>query len=136
MTTATLELPEEVVDDVMEYLGMKMRKSHIKQKLREVHPEISTTTIELLITAAKKKIVEVFKCDPQEFKGSAIEFYSSIIRNPKNPLKYRIICQQRLDCLLNLENIETDDPQEFADKIRSALGDIDETVTNATLDEA
>ena len=124
------EATDELIDQVAEWLGMKLRKSHIKVKLREVYPEIKICVIERLITLAKKRIIEIFHIDPQEFKGSSVEFYSSVIRDTEVPVKFRLVAQQRLDILLGLEHISSDDPNEYASKVQDALREMDGSLAN------
>jgi len=130
MSAEPIEATDELIDQVVEWLGMKCRKSHIKAKLREIYPEVNLPTIEKLITLAKKRIIEIFHCDPQEFKGSAVEFYSSIIRDVEVPIKFRIVAQTRLDSLLGLEQVTSDDPQEYASKVQDALREMDGSLAN------
>lgn len=126
---------EEVVDQVVEYLGMKMRKSHIKIKLRELlGEEIAINTIEHLISTARKRIVELYQVDVSEFKGSAIEFYSSVIRKDDVPLKYKLVAQQRLDILLGLEHTSLEDPQTYAQRVLDAMKEMNDTVPDKPMD--
>jgi len=129
MANEAVEVSDELVDQVAEWLGMKMRKSHIKAKLREIYPDVKICTMMRLITLAKARIIEVFNVDPNEFKGSSIEFYSAIIRG-EFPVKYKLVAQQRLDILLGLENVVTEDPQQFAQKIHDAMKEMDSSLAD------
>lgn len=128
------EVSEELVDQVVEYLGQRMRKSHIKAKLREIHPDVKICTVERLITLAKEKIMKLYQVDAEEFKGCSIEFYSMVIRDQKAPLKYRILCQQQLDRLLRLDEVVSEDPQGFAERVQEALKEMDGTIADKPLD--
>jgi hypothetical protein len=130
MANEAVEVSDELVDQVAEWLGMKLRKSHIKAKLREIYPDVKICTIMRLITLAKARIIEIFNVDPNEFKGLSIEFYSAIIRNPDSPIKYKLVAQQRLDILLGLENVVTEDPQQFAQKIHDAMKEMDSSLAD------
>jgi len=130
MANEAAEISDELVDQVAEWLGMKMRKSHIKAKLREIYPDVKICTMMRLITLAKARIVEIFNVDPNEFKGSSVEFYCSIIRDLEAPIKYKLVAQQRLDILLGLENVVTEDPQQFAQKIHDAMKEMDSSLAD------
>jgi hypothetical protein len=124
------EVTDELIDTVMEYIGKQMRKSHIKLKLREDFPDLKIHVIERLIKLAKQRIIEVYKVNPEHFKGCSIEFYASVLRDPDEGTKYKLIAQQRLDAMLGLENITSEDPTEFAQKVQDAMREMDETVAD------
>jgi len=119
-----------VVDAVVEWLGMKYRKSQIKFELAQINggKPLDPWTVEKIIHLARKKIRDIYHVDAIEFKGSSIEFYSSVIRNPKTPIKYKLVAQQRLDCLLGLEHLATDDPAVYAEKVKEAMKAMDASV--------
>lgn len=119
-----------VVDAVVEWLGKKYRKSQIKLELAQINGDkpLNPWTVERIIHLARKKIRDIYNIDAVEFKGSSIEFYSSIIRNPKASLKYKLIAQQRLDILLGLEHLATDDPVVYAEKVKEAMRAMDASV--------
>jgi hypothetical protein len=119
----------EVIDQVMEWIGMKWKKSMIKAELRKWFPDLKGMTAEFIISAARKKIKVLYKIDATEYKGKQIEFYESIIRG-KAKHRDKLTAAERLDKLLGLENISTDDPLITAQKIREALNKMDNTVSS------
>lgn len=118
---------DEIIDQVVEWLGRQWKTSQIKRSLREIDPNIKLGTIMTLMKFARQKIRVIYHADPNEFKGKAIEFYASIIRG-KYSLKYKLTAQQRLDALLGLEHIQIEDPALYAVKIMQALKQMDDSV--------
>jgi len=126
-----------VIDAVVEWLGMKYRKSQIKAELAEINggKPLNIWTFNAIVKAAKKKIRDIYHIDAVESKGSSIEFYSVIIRNPKMPIKYKLIAQQRLDALLGLEHLATDDPKVYAEKVTEAMKAMDASVDGSVKED-
>lgn len=116
----------ELIDDIVEWIGQKWTKSQIKKKLREL--KFTPRVMENLISLARLQIRSMYKIDPAEFKGSAIEFYCSVIRGQFD-IRYKIMCQERLDKLLGIEHIASEDPNAYADRILSAMAEADGSVT-------
>lgn len=123
-----------IIDNIVEWIGLKHTKSQIKAKLREANKNIDIKTIEGLISLARKKIRQLYKIDPLEFKGSAIEFYCSVIRG-EHDVRYKILCQERLDKLLGIDQIASEDPNTYADKVLQAMRQADGSVTGNVEDE-
>lgn len=120
-----------VIDAVVEWLGKKYRKSQIKLELAEINggKRLDPWVVERIISLARKKIRDIYHIDPIEFKGTSIEFYQSIIRHPKYSIKYKLIAQARIDALLGLEHLSSDDPTVYAAKVTEALKAMDKSVT-------
>ncbi len=118
---------EEIIDQVVEWLGRQWKPSMIKRSLREIDPKITLKICMRVIKLARQKIREIYHADPNEFKGQAIEFYASILRSGVS-LRYKLTAQQRLDALLGLEHIQTEDPALYAAKILAAMSQMDESV--------
>jgi len=133
----TLLVCDLVVDAVVEWLGMKYRKSQIKAELTEINGGVPLNiwTFNAIVKAAKKKIRDIYHVDAVESKGSSIEFYSAIIRNPKTAIKYKLVAQQRLDTLLGLEHLATDDPKIYAEKVAEAMKEMDASVDGTTKED-
>jgi len=108
---------EIVVDAVMEWISLKWTPSMIRRELREAFPDITFKTCNWFIGAAKRKIVKLHGIDPNEYKGSQIALYETIIRNPKTKTPDIIKAAERLDKLFGLENISNIDPEQLAEKI-------------------
>lgn len=127
-----------VVDAVVEWLGMKYRKSQIKAELAEINggKPLNIWTFNAIVRAAKIKLRDIYHVDAVESKGSSIEFYSAIIRKPKIAIKYKLIAQQRLDTLLGLENLATDDPKIYAEKVAEAMKAMDATVDGTAKEDS
>lgn len=119
-----------VIDAVVEWLGLKYRKSQIKLELAKINGgnPLDFHIVDRIISLAKEKIRDIYHVDAVEYKGSAIEFYQSIIRNPKIKIKYKLQAQQRLDTLLGLEHLATDDPKVYAEKVKEAMQAMDNSV--------
>ena len=106
----------------------------IKAELRDwFGDKLSAGLCNQIIEAARKKIRELYGVDAIEYKGSSIEFYQSVIRNPKAPIKFKLTAQERLDKLLGLESFSFDDPAVYAAKVAAAMKAADETVVAATI---
>lgn len=119
----------ELVEAVMEWIGMRWTKSMIKRELREYFgQDLSFMTCNFLIKAACLEIRKRYNINPQYYKGKQIEFYESIIRNRHEKTKDRLTAAERLDKLFGLENVSTEDPDVVASKIREALKEMDESV--------
>lgn len=123
-----------VVDAVVEWLGKKYKKSQIKLELAQINggKPLNPWVVEKIIHLARIKIRNIYHIDPVEFKGSSIEFYSSVIRNPKFSVKDKLVAQQRLDVLLGLEHLATDDPAVYAEKVKEAMEAMDGSVTGTS----
>ncbi|GAH46915.1 unnamed protein product, partial [marine sediment metagenome] len=82
-----------VVDAVVEWLGKKYKKSQIKLELAQINggKPLNIWTVERIIHLARKKIRDIYHIDAVEFKGSSIEFYSAVIRDPKISVKYKLV---------------------------------------------
>jgi hypothetical protein len=118
-----------IVDQVVEWIGLKWTKSMIKAELRDwFGDQLSSSLCSRIISHARWKIKELYKIDPAEFKGSSIEFYRSVIRNPKISVQFKLTAQERLDKLLGLENMSFDDPGLYAEKVAKAMEAMDGTV--------
>lgn len=126
-----------IVDAVVEWLGKKYRKSQIKLELAKINggERLDFRVVDHIISLAKKKIRNLYHVDPIEFKGSSIEFYQSVIRNPKAKIKDKLVAQQRIDVLLGLEHLATDDPAIYAEKVKAAMKAMDDSVTGQKPDE-
>lgn len=119
----------ELVEAVMEWIGMRWTVSMIKRELREYFGnDLSFMTCNYLIKAAKAEIRKRYNIDPQYYKGVQIEFYESIIRNRYEKTKERLTAAERLDKLFGLEQITADDPEIQARKIREFLKEADESI--------
>lgn len=119
-----------VIDAVVEWLGKKYKKSQIKLELAQINggEPLNPWVVEKIIHCAKKKIRDIYNIDAVEFKGSSIEFYSSVIRNPRAKIKDKLQAQQRIDALLGLEHLATDDPAVYAEKVKEAMRAMDASV--------
>lgn len=126
-----------VIDAVVEWLGLKYRKSQIKAELTEINggKPLNPWAYNAIIKAATQKIRDIYHIDAVESKGSSIEFYSAIIRKPKIAIKYKLIAQQRLDALLGLEHLATDDPKIYAEKVARAMKAMDASVDGTAKDD-
>ena len=119
----------ELVESVMEWIGMRWTTSMIKRELREYFgSDLSFMTVNFLIKTANKEIRKRYNIDPQHYKGIQITFYESIIRKEHEKTKNKLSAAERLDKLFGLEQISADDPEIQARKIREALIEMDESV--------
>ena len=114
-------------------------------KLREVlDKDIKSSTVKYIIKVAKARIVARYHISPEEFKGEQIAWYEMVMRGVHKsspfddgiPAKMcdRLRAAERLDALLNLENISNDDPAEQARKIHEFLRAAEATVGQETPD--
>lgn len=120
-----------IVDAVVEWLGKKYKKSQIKLELAQINggKRVNPWAVERIIHLARKKIRDLYHIDAIEFKGSSIEFYQSVIRSPKAKIRDKLQAQQRIDVLLGLEHLATDDPAVYAEKVKEAMEAMDGSVT-------
>lgn len=121
---------EEIVDAVVEMIGRKYHPAQIRRALREIDPNITLKTCNHIIMLARRRILALYQIDPNQFKGEAIEFYSSVIRNDKMSIRYKLVAQERLDKLLGLEHISLDDPKKYITSLNQALREM-ESLTGA-----
>lgn len=126
-----------VIDAVCEWLGLKYRKSQIKLELAQLNggKPLDIWVFNKIVHAARTKIRNIYHIDAIEYKGSSIEFYELVIRDPEIAIKYKLVAQQRLDTLLGLEHLATDDPIIYAEKVAEALKAMDNTVDGIVKDE-
>lgn len=108
---------DELIDAVMEWIGMKWTPSMIRRELREIFPDITFKTCMWLMNKAKKLIRELHGIDPSEYKGSQIAFYETLIRGKKIKIADKLKAAERLDKLFGLESILNVDPAALAEKI-------------------
>jgi hypothetical protein len=69
----------------------------------------------------------VLNINPDEYRGRAIEFYSSIMRNDKASLKYRISAAHELDQITGVHTSEGSH-EEYARLLRAAVAGIQDSV--------
>lgn len=104
----------------------------IKAELREwFGDKLPSTLCERIISCARRKITSLYRVDPMEFKGSSIEFYQSVIRNPRISVQCKLTAQERLDKLLGLETMSIDNPAVYAAKVAAAMKAADGTVSGS-----
>lgn len=118
---------DDVIDEVMEWIGRKWTTGMIKMSMREVWPGIKVSTIHAIIARARKKICKLYNIDPNEYKGSQISFYEAIIRS-KAKTHDKLKAAERLDALFGLENVSGVDPADLAAKIRQFRQEMDTTI--------
>ncbi len=123
---------DEVIDQVCDWIAMKWTRSMIAFKLREMlDKDITGNTVKFIIKVARARIVKRYHISPEEFKGEQIAWYEMIMRGIHKASPYaegvpakmcdRLRAAERLDALLNLENVSNDDPAEQAKKIHAFL---------------
>ncbi len=108
----------------------------VAHKLRkDVDREIKSSTVKWLIKTARERIVARYHIPVEEYKGEQISWYEYVMRAKSfdksgAPAKMcdRLRAAERLDALLNLENISNDDPAEQAKKIHEFLRAAEATV--------
>lgn len=120
-----------IVDHVVELLGRRYRKSQIKLELQEINggTTVDWRVADRIISLARMKIRDVYGVDPVEYKGASIEFYSSVIRDPKSRTGDKLQACERIDKLLGLEHLSDEDPKVYAAKVAEALKAMDDSVT-------
>jgi len=118
---------DDVIDECMEWLGKKWTTAMIKMQLREAWPGIELRTIYAIIKRARKKICKLYNIDPNEYKGSQIAFYESVIRS-KAKHRDKIRAAERLDALFGLEHLTAVDPADLATKIMQFRREMDNTI--------
>lgn len=132
-----------LIDQICEWLAQKWTRGMITWKLRDtLDKNLKTRVIKSLIKDAKKRIMERYHIPVEEYKGEHIAFYEFIMRGKsfdKNGAQAkmcdRLRAAERLDALLNLENITNDDPAEQAKKIHAFLRAAEATVGQKTINE-
>lgn len=121
---------DELIEQVVEWLGMQWRRCQIREGLLKIlgEDELPSGLLDHVIELARKRIRDRLKIDPEEFRGYSLTFYSSIIRDERAGLKYRLHAQTRIDKLLGLEAINLDDPHAYAEALRNAVRGMDRAV--------
>lgn len=143
---------DELVDFVVNCLGMRYTKSGIKQAIAELGQQCtppvtlrpSSQTIEKLITAARNKMINRVRENRGIHKGDALAFLESIIANPNASWRDKLGAQQQLTELsglahqheieerrLGLAGALAKAPDEQAQRILAAMNKMDETIGDA-----
>ncbi len=129
---------DEVIDQVCDWIAQKWTRSMIAFKLREMlDPDVTGNTVKFVIKVAKARIVKRYRISPEEFKGEQIAWYELVMRGIHKASPYdkgvpakmcdRLRAAERLDALLNLENMADDDTADSARKWREMIkGDTNE----------
>jgi hypothetical protein len=120
-----------VIDYVVELLGRRYRKSQIRLALaKEINggKPLDIWVFNHLMKKAKQKIRSLYGIDPLEYKGQAIEWLESQLRDDNVALKYKLRVHEQLLDLLGLKHISTDDPSVYAEKVAEALRAMDDSV--------
>lgn len=124
----------DVVDHVCELLGRRYRKGQIKEKLREILPNLTPEACEKVITAAKKQIRDNYKIDATQYRGYLVEELERLLRNDKTPTKYRLKTIHELVLILGLNVfVDTEDPTEYAKRVVAAIAAADASVDGTVL---
>ena len=128
-----------LIDQVCDWIGQKWTESMIAFKLREkLDPGLKRSTVKHMVKQAKTRIMQRYHISPEDYKGEQIAWYEYVQRGKSftgygdgAPAKMcdRLRAAERLDALLNLENISNDDPAEQAKKIHAFLRAAEATVS-------
>lgn len=117
----------EIVEAVMEWIALRWSKSQMKRELREWFPGLSGMTCDFIFSAAKKEIRRRYGINPDEYRGKAIAFYEYVIRG-ESKMRDKLTAAERLDKLYGLEQLQHEDANTTARKIRDALSQLDNQV--------
>lgn len=71
---------------------------------------------------------DVSKIDLIEHKNKSVDFYNKVIHSTNIPIKLKIDAQKQLDHLLGLDQLSTEDPQEYAAKVCEAIKEANASV--------
>ena len=119
---------DELVEFVRDLLSKGYRKGEIKDKLREElggedGAEPSFRSMETLISQARAQMLEDSDRPREEHQADAIEFYKSVLRDPKAKTNSKITARARIDFILGLgaQHSTLDDPEDQAAKARQFL---------------
>jgi hypothetical protein len=135
---------DPLIDQVCDWIAQKWTTSMVAFQLREMlkDPELKSSTVKNLIKSARARIVERYHIPVEEYKGEQIAWYELVMRGYHKsgefgngvPAKMcdRLRAAERLDALLNLENVTNDDPAEQAKKIHEFLRAAEATVGQET----
>lgn len=117
----------EIVEAAMEWIALRWSKSQMKRELRDWFPGLSGMTCDFIFSAAKKEIRKRYNIDPDEYKGKAIAFYEYVIRGDSK-MRDKLTAAERLDKLYGLEQLQHEDADTTARKIREALIQIEDQI--------
>ena len=115
------------------------------QLRKDLDKDLTNKTVKYLIKLAKSQIIQRYHISPEDYKGEQIAWYELVMRGYHKAGQYgdgvpakmcdRLRAAERLDALLNLENVSNDDPAEQAKKIHAFLRAAEATVGQETPDE-
>ena len=131
-----------LVEACMEWIAQRWTKSMIRAELRLwFEKDIDARTCQAIIKAAKDEIKRIYNIDASEYRGRQISFYELIIREKKYyeeciKVESRIKAAERLDKLFNLEGIQAEDADAIAERVRTALQEMDENTFSEVPDHA
>lgn len=130
MSSTDFSFCAEVVDEVMEWIALRWTTSMIKRELRDWFPNLSGVACSFIISAAKKKIRVKYNVDPSEYKGRQIGFYEAVMRS-RAKVRDKLSAAERIDKLLGLENVASENPQDIAEMIIKFKNEAKKTVGNS-----
>ncbi len=112
------------------------------QLRKDLDKDLTNKTVKYLIKLAKSQIIQRYHISPEDYKGEQIAWYELVMRGYHKAGQYgdgvpakmcdRLRAAERLDALLNLENVSNDDPAEQAKKIHAFLRAAEATVGQET----
>lgn len=113
-----------IVDEVEWCLCRRYRKSAIKEHLKVALAldKLTPSIVEALIKRARENIRERGLQGPESAKGTALEFYESVIRDEKSKYKDKIAAQKEIDLIHGYKGLGiVTTPEEAARRIREFL---------------
>lgn len=122
---------DDVITQVAEWVAFSWHKSQMASTLSiQLGIKIDNLIMSKLISRAKKYIASRHNLPLEELRGNAFEFYSTVIRDNKTSIQYKLKARERLDSLYGIEVPTGEGADEIARKIRDAMKDIDSSVPN------
>lgn len=125
---------DAIIDLTVEMLSARMFKSQIKKTLREIMGEDTDfRRLEDVMSAARARLLEIVKTDPEDHRARAIALYEAIIRDQESSPRDKLAAQDALLGLLGIgAKYNLDRGQTIAERaraIREAVAGMDASMS-------
>lgn len=125
-------IPEDVREEIIDLCAEAIAEGQFKSSLKRIvraclkgseHEDVSTVTIERIITDARVKVRESAGITKEDGQTDAIAFYQKVLRDPNASNIDKLRARERIDKLLGLENKtgQIADAEEVARVVRDEI---------------
>lgn len=126
MADLPIELDESVVEQAMDMLGSRQRRSYIRASISYILDCYDANILTAYINEAAKRVQADASRDPEEHRAESIAMLREVIRDPEIKTSERLRANEQLANLLGLMGEgAAESASEMAAKIRDALTAMD-----------